>query len=51
MTTKETIVTKSYQVRLVPENRNKGNTKAKKSGKTFSSYVNDLIEKDTKIEN
>lgn len=45
---KETIETKAYTVRLVPTNRNKGNKKAKNNGKTFSAYVNELIERDTK---
>ncbi|WP_458106282.1 hypothetical protein [Bacillus sp. PK5-004] len=43
---KEVIETKAYTVRLKPERRNKANAKAKKSGKTFSSYVDALIEKD-----
>jgi predicted DNA-binding protein len=43
---KATIETKAYSVRLLPETRNKANAKAKKNGKTFSAYLNDLLEKD-----
>lgn len=43
---KETIETKAYSIRLLPNIRKNGNTKAKKSGKTFSSYVSELIAKD-----
>lgn len=40
------ISTKPYSITLVPQTRNDGNKKAKSMGKTFSAYVNELIEKD-----
>lgn len=43
---KDIIETKGYSIRLLPEVRKKANKEAKSNGKTFSTYVNDLITKD-----
>lgn len=45
---KEYVKTKQYSIYLLPDKKNKANKKAKKNGKTFSAYINDLIDKDLK---
>lgn len=42
------VETKQYSVSLVPLIRDEGFKKAKNKGKTFSAYINALIEKDLK---